>query len=107
MTSQECETLRLLTKQTSGLVTVADTHLSVVSNRTSDTECLLTDTDSLGSLGSVRTTFLDSDSGTYYVSPASVLETARLSFLTHCIRVDTFSVADSLCIFDTVDTIFF
>ena len=38
--SQESETLSLLAKQTSGQVTVADTHLTVIRNRTSDTECL-------------------------------------------------------------------
>ena len=106
MTSQESEALCIFAEQTGSQVTVADTYLTVVSYRTCDTECLQTDTDCLSSVSSICATLLDSDGSTYYVCPASVFETDRLSFLTHCIRIDTLGVADSLCVFDTVDTIF-
>ena len=89
VTSQEGEALSLLAEQTGSQVTMTQTHLTVVGNRTGDTEALQTDTDSLGSVSGSLHTLLDSDSGTTNVCPLSVLEANALCVLTHLIGVNT------------------
>mgnify|MGYP000606311573 CR=1 FL=1 len=106
MTSQECETFCFFTKQTSCQVTMADTNFTIVGNRTGDTECLQTDTDSFGSFSSVFATFLQCNGRTYYVSPLGIFETDRLSFFTSFIRIKSGSFADCVSFFDVFDAVF-
>ena len=53
---------------------MTDTYFTVVSHRARNTECLQTDTDGFGSIGSILAAFLDSDGTTYNISPFCVLK---------------------------------
>ncbi len=105
VTGKEGKALCLLTKQTGCQVSVSDTYLAVVGNRTGDAEALQTDTDSLGSLGSILHALLDSDGCTADVCPLGILETDALSVFTHLVGVDTCIFANLVCLLDAVDTI--
>ena len=70
------------------------TYLAVVSHRAGDTECLQTDTDSLGSISGVLATFLQGDSGAYNISPLGVLEADTLCLLACQIRIEAVLFAD-------------
>ena len=78
---------------------MTETNFSVVSNRTRDTEGLETETDLFSSLCSGLNAVLYSDSGTYYVSPASVLEAYRLDTLNYVICVNALFIAYCLSLF--------
>ena len=58
---------------------MSKTYFSVVSNRTWNTESLKTFTDCCSSISSSSTTFLNSDSCTYCVSPACIFKTNWLN----------------------------
>ena len=107
VTSQEGEALSLLAEQTGSQVTMTQTHLTVVGNRTGDTEALQTDTDSLGSVSGSLHTLLDSDSGTTNVCPLSVLEANALCVLTHLIGVNTSFFTNLVGFLNTIDAILF
>ena len=106
MTSQEGEALSLLAQQTGSQVTMTDTYLAVVSHRTGDAESLQTDTDSLGSISSIRATLLQSDGATYYISPLGVLKTDHLRLFAGLVRIQASCFADGISLFDVLDTIF-
>ena len=105
MSSQEAEALCLLFQKHFTKVTMTKTYFTMVSNGTRDTESLKTFTDSGGSVSSSSAVFLDSDSCTYDVSPASVLEADRLDLFDLIINVQTGILCDLLCFFDVSNTI--
>ena len=105
MTCQECEALGLGREQTCCQLAVADTNLAVVGNRTGDTEALQTLTNIVGSLNSVLCLFLQSDSGTYYISPLCVLKANHLCFLTSLVRIDAGCITNLISLFDGGDTV--
>ena len=105
VTCKESETFSFFAQQHSSEVTVADTNLTVVSNRTRNTECLQTDTDSFCSFSSVCAVLLKSDCSTYHISPFCVFKTDRLSFFTRFIRIKSGSFADSVSFFDVFDAV--
>ena len=105
VTCQESEALGFLAEKASGKVSVTKTNLTVVGNRARDTERLETDTDSLGSVGSILAALLDSDGSTYHVSPLSVLEADGLSFLASEIRIDTGFLANFVSFLNVFDSV--
>ena len=58
---------------------MTETNLTVLGNRTGNTEALETDTDSGSGVGSLCATHLDSDSCAYSVSPDSIFKANGLS----------------------------
>ena len=102
---QESKALGLLAQQTSCQVTVTDTYLTVVSYRTRDTECLQTDTDSLGSVSGVLAAFLQRDCRTYYIRPFGVLKTNTLGLLAGQIRIEAVLLANLVSLLDGSDTV--
>ena len=102
---EESEALGLLTEQTGGEVTVTYTYLAVVSHRARDTECLQTDTDSLGSVSGVLAAFLQRDCRTYYIRPFGVLKTNTLGLLAGQIRIEAVLLANLVSLLDGSDTV--
>ena len=84
---------------------MSKTNLSVLCNRSRDTESLKTFTDGCGSLGSLSCALLDGDGSTYCVSPACILETDWLNALNHAVYIKTCVFCDLLSFFDRSDTI--
>ena len=105
MAGQESEALGFLAEKASGKVSVTKTNLTVVGNRTWDTERLETDTDGLGSVGSILAALLDGDGSTYHVSPLSVLEADGLSFLASEIRIDAGFLANFVSFLNVFDSV--
>ncbi len=86
-------------------LTVTDTNLAVVSNRTRDTERLQTLTDIVCCLDSILGFFLQCNGSTNYISPLCVLETDHLCLLASLVRVDASSLANFVCLLDRSDTV--
>ena len=105
MSCQESEALGLFAEQTCSEVTVTDTYFTIVGYRTRNAECLQSDTDSFGCVSRVLATFLEGDSGAYYVSPFSVLEADALGLFASHIRVEAILFAYLVCFFDRLNAI--
>ena len=85
---------------------MSETYFTVISYRTRNTECLKSDTDSLGSFSSVLAAFLQCDGCSYYISPFGILEADRLRVFASLIRIKTILLANSVSFFDILDTVF-
>ena len=72
---------------------MSETYFTVISYRTRNTECLKSDTDSLGSFSSVLAAFLQCDGCSYYISPFGILEADRLRVFASLIRIKTILLA--------------
>ena len=106
MSGKESEALCLLAEKHCRKVSMSETHLTVISDRTWDTECLKTDTDSLSGLCSVLASFLQSDGSSYYICPFRILEADRLRIFASLIRIKTILLANGVSLFDILDTVF-
>ena len=106
MTCQEGKALCLGAEQTGCQFTVADTYLAVVSNRARNAEALQTFADVVGCLYGILCLFLQSDSGTYHVSPLSVLEANHLCLFASLVGVKACSLANLVGLLDRSNTMF-
>ena len=107
MTCKEAEAICLLFKEHLAEVTVSETYLTVISNRTGNTESLKTFADCCGSICCSLATLLDSDCSTYCVCPACILKADGLNFLNKCIYINSCILADGFALLDGGDAILF
>ena len=106
MSGKECKAACLLAKQSGSKITMSQTYLTVICNRSRDTERLKALADGFSGLCCVLDTLLDSDGCTCYIRPLCVLKADFLGVLTHLVWVDSLGVADSLCLFEVFDSVF-
>ena len=79
---------------------MADTNLTVISNRTGDAEGLKAKTDFLSSLSSTCYLILNSNSAAYNISPSSIFKADRLNALNDIVSINACFIADFLCLFN-------
>ena len=84
---------------------MAKTYFTMICNRTRYAESLEAFTNSFGSVNSLRAALLDCDSSTERICPGSVIKCDWLEILYDLACLNTFFVADFLCIFNGCDTI--
>ena len=106
VTCQKCEALGVFFQQHLAQITVAQTNLSLVSNRTRNAECLQTFTDCSSSVSSSAAALLDRNCCTNGISPLCVFEADRLNAFYHLIYVQTSSLGNFSCTFDGINAIF-
>ncbi len=106
MTCEESKALSILFEEHLTEVTVTETNLTLVSNRTGDTESLEAFTDSSSSVSSLCAALLDSDSAAYSVSPLSILEADRLDAFNELVYIETLCLTYLSTLFDRVDAVF-
>ena len=91
MACQESEAGGVLAQQTSAQVAVAQTDLTLLSDRTGDGESFQTFADGGCTLGSIGQAALDGDRGTQGVSPDSVIKADGLHTADDLVAVDALS----------------
>ena len=80
VSGQKGETFGLFAQQTCSQVTMSETHFAVVGYRTRDAESLQAYANGFGGIGSIGTTFFQSDGRTHNVSPFGIFEADFLRF---------------------------
>ena len=105
MACQECEALCLLIQKHSAKISVSDTNLTLVCNRTGDTESLKACADPSGCLCSALCVLLDGDGCAQLISPLYILKTDGLCALYDAVGIYALAVGkrfNFLKIFESV-----
>ena len=105
MTCEECETLCIFLKEHLAEVTVTETNLTLISNRTGDTESLEAFADCSSSVSSSCAALLYSDSAAYCVSPLCIFKTDRLDALNELIDIQTLCLTYVSALLDGADAV--
>ena len=79
--------------------------LSLVCNRSRDTECLKTFSDCSSSVSSSSAVFFDCDSSTYNVSPACIFKTDRLDSFYLIVNIQSSIFCDFFSFFDRSNSV--
>ena len=106
MSCQECKALGIFFKEHLSEVTVSESDLTAVSDRSRDAESLKPDSDGCCSFGSLAAVLLDSDGSTDYICPLCVLKADRLDAFDEFIDVKTCSFRDLSALLDGGNAIF-
>ena len=107
MACQKGKALGLLTQQSCAQVTVADTNLTVVGNRTGNTEGLQAEADLFCCVSCVCYAVLDGDCRADNVCPTCVFKADRLNALYHVIYINALFVTNLFCLFNRGDAVLF